>query len=224
MTREQLHIAFKIAMDKNATNIAFGSYPAFLPEEIDYWLNQGMYQEISNKFTGLNALKQPFEGSVKRAHDLEKLIRVARNVSLEKDGLYNKCTAIDFFKDKLFFVDCVFKFDNNFSETQFVKHDVADRFKTTYNNLPYIATPVVTLEDSNLVIYFDPIQMKALAYSADITYVKIPTKVEDITNDTEQEFPEYMWNEIINRAVLLALENIESQRINTKSQLNQIDE
>jgi hypothetical protein len=43
MTRDQLHIAFKIEMDKNSNNVAFGSYPAFLPEEIDYWLNQGMY-------------------------------------------------------------------------------------------------------------------------------------------------------------------------------------
>ena len=62
-------------MDKNATNIAFGSYPAFLPEEIDYWLNQGMYQEISNKFTGNNATKIGFEKSVKRVHDLENLIK-----------------------------------------------------------------------------------------------------------------------------------------------------
>jgi len=43
MTKDQLHIAFKIAMDKNATSIAFGGCPAFLDEEIDYWLNQGMY-------------------------------------------------------------------------------------------------------------------------------------------------------------------------------------
>ena len=43
MTRDQLHIAFKIAMDKNSASAAFGGCPAFLDEEIDYWLNQGMY-------------------------------------------------------------------------------------------------------------------------------------------------------------------------------------
>ena len=85
MTRGQLHIAFKIEMDKNAANIAFGSYPSFLPEEIDYWLNQGMYQEVSNKFTGLNTLKQPFEKSVKRIHDLENLIVTHNNIRMEKD-------------------------------------------------------------------------------------------------------------------------------------------
>ena len=35
MTRDQLHIAFKIAMDKNSQSIAFGGCPAFLPDEID---------------------------------------------------------------------------------------------------------------------------------------------------------------------------------------------
>lgn len=38
------------------------------------------------------------------------------------------------------------------------------------------------------------------------------------------EIPEYMQFEVINRAVELALEDIESRRIQTKSQLNQIDE
>lgn len=224
MTRDQLHIAFKIQMDKNASSIAFGSYPAFLPEEIDYWLNKGMYQEISNKFTGLNTLQQPFEGSVKRAHDLEKLIRVEKNVRLEKDTTLNKCTAIDFFKDKMFFVDCVFRFDTKLSETQFIKHDFVDRFKTTYNNLPYIATPVVTLEDSNLVIYFDPVQMDAQLYSADVTYVKIPKSVEELADSPIPEFPDYMWEEIVNTAVALALENIESPRALQKSQFNAGDE
>lgn len=41
MTREQFHSYFKVAMDKNSQSVAFGGCPAFLPEEIDYWLDQG---------------------------------------------------------------------------------------------------------------------------------------------------------------------------------------
>ena len=224
MTRDQLHIAFKIAMDKNSQSIAFGGCPAFLPEEIDYWLNQGMYQEVSNKFTGLNTLKQSFEKSTKRIHDLEKLLKTDRTVSLKKDSIYNVCVASDFFKDKMFYVDCIFRFGNKISNTVLTEHANADRFKSTYNNLPYIETPVVTIENNDLFIYFDPVSMKADNYSADVTYIKNPTKVEDITEDTGSQFSDYMWNEIVNRAVELALENIESKRVETKSQLNQIDE
>lgn len=223
MTRDQLHIAFKIAMDKNSQSVAFGGCPAFLPEEIDYWLNQGMYQEVSNKFTGLNTLKQPFEKSVKRVHDLEKLIRTEKT-SVNKDSIYNMCTVNKFFKDKMFYVDCVFRFGNKATNVLLTEHTYAGKFKNTYNNLPYIETPVATIENNNLIIYFDPISMKADTYSVDVTYVKNPTKVEDLNENTESEFPEYMWNEIVNRAVALALENIESQRTTSKSQFNQIDE
>ena len=97
MTRDQLHIAFKIEMDKCANDIAFGGCPAFLPEEIDYWLNLGMYQEISNKFTGFNSTDNAFEDNAKRVSDLEKLVTTERFVSLQKDSVYNCCRAIDFF-------------------------------------------------------------------------------------------------------------------------------
>ena len=38
------------------------------------------------------------------------------------------------------------------------------------------------------------------------------------------EIPEYMQFEVVNRAVELALEDIESKRVQTKVQLNQLDE
>ena len=223
MTRDQLHIAFKIAMDKNSQSVAFGGCPAFLPEEIDYWLNQGMYQEVSNKFTGLNTLKQPFEKSVKRVHDLEKLIRT-ESVIAEKNGKYNMCVVNDLFKDKMFYIDCTFKFGKKSANAILTEHAYASKFKSTYNNLPYVETPVATIENNDLIIYFDPISMDADSYSIEITYVKNPTNVENINGKVESEFPEYMWNEIVNRAVSLALENIESQRTTSKSQFNQIDE
>ena len=224
MTRDQLHIAFKIAMDKNSQNIAFGGYPAFLPEEIDYWLNQGMYQEVSNKFTGLNTLQQPFEQSVKRVHDLEKLIITENNIIAKKISNINECIIEGIFENKMFFVDAFFKFGAKKSNVLLIKHSETDNFKQTYDNLPYIQTPVAIIENNDLRIYFDPVSMKSDNYYMDITYVKIPTNVEDLGEEGMVEFPEYMQYEIVNRAVELALENIESKRIQTKSQLNRMDE
>lgn len=227
MTREQLHIAFKIAMDKNATNIAFGSYPAFLPEEIDYWLNQGMYQEISNKFTGNNSLQQPFEQTTKRVHDLEKLI-VTKVAVEHNDITSNVCAFRDIFKDKMFFVDGVFRFGAKEGNILLVSHDKAKKFRQTYDNIPYIPTPVATIEGNDLLVYYDPVSMKIGdkdgKYYVDITYIKNPTKVEDLGENDMTEFPEYMQHEVVNRAVMLALSNIESQRTQTQSQINQLDE
>ena len=63
--------------------------------------------------------------------------------------------------------------------------------------------------------------MNSNNYSVDITYVKYPTKVENLPADGMGEIPEYMQYEVVNRAVELALEDIESQRVQTKIQMNQ---
>ena len=75
--------------------------------------------------------------------------------------------------------------------------------------------PVAIIENNNLVVYYDPISMDSENYTIYLTCVKQP-KIE--------ELPENVQYEIISRTVLLALENIESNRSQTKSQLNQIDE
>lgn len=225
MTREQLHIAFKIAMDKNSNSIAFGGCPAFLDEEIDYWLNLALYQEINTKFTGNNASKIAFEGSTKRTHDLENLIRTDYNIAAIKEANTNRCYVANLFSNKrMFFVDAILNFNDEKANVLLVKHDDAKKFKKTYTNNPWIENPVCVIEDNTLYIYYDDISMNSNKYSVDITYVKYPTKVENLPADGMDEIPEYMQYEVVNRAVELALEDIESQRVQTKIQLNQLDE
>lgn len=225
MTRDQLHIAFKIAMDKNSKSIAFGGCPAFLPDEIDYWLNQGLYQEINTKFTGNNAMKIAFEGSVKRTHDLESLIKT-RNIAATKETNTNVCYVDKLFNDeRMFFVDAALNFGSNKANVKLVTHADAQKFKMTHSNNPWIDIPVGTIHDNRLNVYYDNVSMKADSYTIDITYVKVPKMVnETYPSAAEDELPEYMWYEIVNRAVELALEDIESRRVQTKTQLNQLDE
>lgn len=237
MTREQLHKNFKIEMDKNAANVAFGSYPAFLPEEIDHWLNQGMFQELSTKFTGRNFSQVPFEQSVKRIQDLEKLVVTDKNVPVYAEYNTNRIILNDLLtkgtnnRGRMFFVNAAINWTSDSKDlirrtpratVKMIDHSSANRFLETYNNKPWIDTPVATIEDNSLQVYVDTDSMKA-PYTIDITYVKYPTLVQDLTNDND-ELPEYMWYEIVNRSVLLALEDIESQRVQTKSQLNQTNE
>ena len=225
MTRDQLHSAFKVAMDKNAQSVAFGGCPAFLPSEIDYWLNNALYQEINTKFTGNNPSKIAFEGSIKRTHDLENLICTDNAVTATKEAGINRCFIANLFSDKrMFFVDAVLNFGNKKANVILVSHTDAQKFKKTHSNNPWIDVPVGTIHDNTLYVYYDDILMNSDTYSMDITYVKYPTKVEDLPAAGMDEIPEYMQYEVVNRAVELALEDIESQRVQTKTQLNQLDE
>lgn len=224
MTRDQLHKAFKVAMDKNAQGIAFGGCPAFLPEEIDYWLNQGLYQEINTKFTGNNASKVAFEGSTKRTHDLEGLIRTD-SVQPIKDPSTNRCYVENLYNgQRMFFIDALFKFNGEQANVVLVSHTVAQRFRKTHDNNPWIETPVGVIEDNTLYVYYDAVSMNSDSYTVDITYIKEPTKIENLPAAGMDEIPEYMQFEMVNRAVELALEDIESKRVQTKVQLNQLDE
>lgn len=225
MNREQLHKIFKIGIDKNSQSSAFGGCPAFLPEEIDHWLNQGLYQEISNKFTGNNYLKTPFEQSVKRIHDLEKLVKTDLGVRANTTPQSNNCYIVNLFNgQRMFFVDAILNFNNKKAEVKLIDHTSAKRFKKTYNNNPWIEDPVAVIEDNTLYIYYDDISMSATDFTVDITYIKFPTKIEDLPADGMNELPEYMQFEVVNRSVELALEDIESRRSQTKLQLNQLDE
>lgn len=225
MTRSEFHSYFKIAMDKNSQSVAFGGCPSFLPQEIDYWLNQGLYQEVSNKFTGNNSLRTPFEKSVKRVHDLEKLVKTDNSLVMSKATDLNQCRLDNLFNgDRMFFVDATLNYNNKKANIKLIDHDSASRFKKTYNNNPWIEEPVGVIQDNSLLVYIDDLAMNSPTYSVDLTYVKTPVKIENLPASGMSEIPEYMQFEVINRAVELALEDIESRRVQTKSQLNQIDE
>ena len=229
MTINDLHIAFKVVVDKNASGTAFGGCPAFLPAEIDLFLNQAYIEVINNKFTGTNVLKTPFEGSVKRIADLEKLIATDSAVTITLDSGTNVLRLSDFFnsagaKHRMFFVQAVLNFNTNKSTVELVDHETAKRFLKTYNNDPWVNTPVATLENNNLLVFIDTHKMLT-PYTIDITYVKYPMEIINTSGSTEiTEVPEYVLYEVVNRAAAIALENIESQRTETKIQLNNIQE
>lgn len=232
MTREELHTAFKVEIDKNSKSIAYGGCPAFLDEEIDYWLNQATLTVVNTKFTGNNTLQQAFEGSVKRIQDLEKLVKTDKAISATTETDTNRIIFSNLCgtsSNRMFFVNAVvhWKNANNnrkpTSTARLIDHTIANRFLETYNNKPWIDVPVATIEDNTLYIYVDTDNMLA-PYTVDITYIKYPTKVENLGTDGMTEIPEYMQYEIVNKAALLALEDIESKRTQSKQTLNTINE
>lgn len=225
MTVADIHKTFKLALDKNADAVAFGGCPAFLPQEIDSFLNQAYLQVIQNKFTG--SLSQiPFEGSTKRIMDLQKLVKTENELKLNVSLNSNELTLNNFHENgRMFYVNSVLNFDSKKATCVLINHDDANQFKSTYNNDPWIEKPAVTIEDNTLKVYIDKYAMKAKTYSIDITYIKEPEKINYKTpNLVINEVPDSVIYEIIERAAMIALENIESQRTATKAQMSNLQE
>lgn len=232
MNNRTAHIQFKVILDKNAQGVAFGGAPAFLPQEIDLFLNQGQDEVISNKISGNNALKVGFEGSQQRISELDALVRTDKNISSIRTE-FNEFVLENVHKDgeRLTIWGVMLKCGNYPTNCLLVDHNTAGLFKQTYNNIPWVEHPVSVLEDNKLLIYVDPIMMEDPIYAptegkyaVDITYIKKPKRFDYTKPDEELDLPDDVMTEVINRAVVLALENIESQRTAGKLQLNQLSE
>lgn len=226
MTVADIHKAFKVMMDKNAEAVDFGGCPAFLSEEIDLFLNQAFIEVISNKFTGTNVLQTPFEGSVKRVADLEGMVKTDKGISLTLDSNSNVLTLDDFSNDgqRMFYVNGVLHFNDTASNCILISHEDARKFVKMYNNDPWIDTPVAALENNTLKVMIDVHTMEA-PFTIDLTYVCYPPIIDSTAPTTDINIvPDRVIYEVINRAVVIALENIESKRAESKVQINGLQE
>lgn len=229
MKKAELHRDFKISMDKLAASTAFGGCPAFLPAEIDYWLDLAYYQIINTLFTGHNDLQIRFEGSVKRISDLQKLVKTDI-IALSKGSYPNEFVGGNFYiasgeKKRLFYVDSVLNINSKSQNTSLLDHATAINFRETYDNKPVIVNPVFTLQDDIMHIYVDSDDDSQTTANLSLTYVKQPDKIANMEDDDYiTEVPDYIQLQIVDKATLLALDNIESTRTQTKGQLNQTEE
>ena len=232
MNNRTSHIQFKVILDKNAQGVAFGGAPAFLPKEIDIYLNQAQDEILNNKISGNNPLRQGFEANLQRMSQIDKLVVTDNNLQITNQ-ITNEFLLEDVHDGgkRMMIVQFELKYGNGLAKGIIMNHQDARLFKQTYDNIPWVEHPVATLEDDNMLIYVDPIIMNSAGsmpvngkYMINLTYIKKPKRFDYTQLDEELDFPEDVMNDIINRAVVLALENIESQRTTGKLQLNQLSE
>lgn len=117
-----------------------------------------------------------------------------------------------------------------------LNHDLASKFFVTPYNLPWIKTPVCYEEDNHLYLVYDPLKEQNYIFNRGfLTYIKKPNMFvkdqydesldcfdcpEDASDDIkslyEFECEDTVAEELINLAIVFALENVQSQRLNTK--------
>lgn len=232
MTNEVAHKNLKVIIDKNAQGVAFGGAPAFLDAELDIFLNQAQNEIISNKFTGNNVLQQGFEANALRMSELDKLVCTDDNVyAVHTD--YNEFVLDNVHNDgnRLIILQVMLHMQSHQTICSMFDHTNVRLYKQTYCNTPWIEIPVYTIEDNKLYVYIDPIMMEdvnfapsAEGYEVKLTYVRPPIRFNYLQPKQELEFSDDIMEEIINRAAVIALESIESQRATTKTQINQLSE
>lgn len=228
MTTLDLHNLFKVEYDK--ANV-ISSYPSIVSEEIDVALNKAYLTLIGRKFAGNNVRNIPFEGDASSVSDLQSLITTVNlttftNVDSVNNGVKFSISSVPF----LYYVSSRLSFTNGEPlECIFTNHDFYKKAAETAINKPWLPNPVCVLENSNVVVYYDTAMNPKTGntHSLDklvLTYCKMPKKINYSSLTDVIEVNDKMCNDIVSLAVYYALETVESQRVQTKSNDIQISE
>ena len=233
MTHSDIYTKFMIEYDK--ANIT-SSYPSLTKYEIATILDKAYLALIAQKYTGNNTRRQPFESDIKAIEDLQPLIKhVITNGSKQGDNCYKFYThlgnTVQYIVDlSLEIQDKVTSQDGSNHDivpVNIVSHEIAKRFKSTINNMPWIKEPVGCIEGKTILVYVDHSIVKINGSSSflDVRYIQTPDKFAtgpgtserdyDFGN-TQFELSDEMAEELINLAIIMSTEIVESSRLTSK--------
>lgn len=223
MTHQNIYTKFLIEYDKaNVTS----SYPSFTEYEAATILDKAYLALISQKVTGNNARKAVFGEDSKTLSDLQPLIVTDNIASTEFDqdrtfinypNEYGVPLPLNF----LYFISAAAYYDtqNNIVENIILTQpQLAIKCGVTQHNDPILKNSVCFLSSDNMCVFYDKKAHSNLPNTVNIQYIKKPEKFYGTSGiDTNTfELNDSMAEELINLAVIIALENVESPRTNQK--------
>lgn len=217
MTITEFHNSFKFGLDKfDSLN-----YPNFLPAEIDLLLNQAQDMFVKQRYGSNNIKKQSFEETQKRFEDLKNVV-VRVNLTpnaYSADNINSDARFVTLPTDHWIIVQ-------ELTELQFVecgvtKTDSVYTIATQHNDYSKLIdnpfgkpnnAKVLRLMDSGKVELIPPTGSTITGYK--LTYIKKPVRMS-LTSGVTCELSDMVHQEIVNLAVSIALEGIESKRLQT---------
>lgn len=244
MTHNDIYTKYMIEYDK--ANIAT-SYPSLTDYEIATVLDKAYLALIAQKLIGNNTRRSAFESDIKAVEDLRPLVITTMVVqdtttNYVLKGVQNalKYTIPN---NLLYYISSTIQlYQSTSSDDTFVKrilpvdliqHEIAPKYYATSINLPWIKEPVCYIEGTNIVVLYDLYEVQKHnsngSNELDVTYVKkpnlfvLPNGGTDFLSNTNFELSDTMAEELINLAIVMSLEIVESARLNAKLQTKQLE-
>jgi hypothetical protein len=231
MTLKELHRNFKIELDKSEIS----SYPSFLPEEIDYWINNSIERFVKTRYSGRSIDRAGFQQTEKRTDDLRTLVVEKSYDTSNVIQDVSNSIEVDYPSDYMIMV----------GESTFITSDASswpikngvkaiqrvDPIEATIENIDSKLQSVLSEHNlridsakpirlfvNNKVRFYTDGNYRVVKYV--MTYIKNPEKLDWYSStvsidDAITMLPEHTWSEIIVLAVGLALENISDIRLNS---------
>lgn len=217
MTIQEFHIGFDVELDKT---LDF-EYPYILPEKKDYWLNKAQERFIKSRAFGNNLYRTSFEESEKRIDDLRVIVKTSDPINtthtgnnfytlLPDDYLYlvrHQCNTITSTCNT---PQLIAGIQTSNDEINILKKDP---FWEAINIEPLyyiLGTKIVYETEGDFTV-----QSSILTYIRKYAQMRYGTQYISPTTDVQCELPEHTHHEILDIAISMMLENIESPRYQT---------
>lgn len=245
MTHKDIYTKFMIEYDKaNVTT----SYPSLTDYEIATILDKAYLALIAQKLTGNNNRRSSFESDIKSIEDLRPLINTTLSTEDSSSNYILKgvqnAIKYNLPNDMLYYLSSTIQLYRNVSSDDtyvtrmlpvlLISHDDAPKYYYTSINMPWIKNPVCYLENNNIVVLYDLYEVQKYKNNGtrqlNVTYIKKPSKFvislntsPDFSETTSFELSDSMAEEMINLAIVMTLEIVESSRLSTKVQTKQLE-
>ena len=230
MTHADIYEKFMIEYDKeNVTT----SYPSLTEYEIATLLDKAYLALIAQKFTGNNMRRVPFEGDEKAVEDLQPLVSQATIAQFQLKNYGQVVFPLN--NDMMYIVDVFFRSNSSTlgEHGKQIQSKYMYKFMDSHNNKPWAKEAIYCIYDDSIVLIYKNISIIDILGNSDIqaicTYIKYPQKFVDKNKKISQqtdiifELSDGMAEELINLALVMSTEIVESPRMQTKAQLRGLE-
>jgi hypothetical protein len=217
MTIAEAHIEFDITLDKRFTS----QTPEFPPEVVDYFMNEGLARYVKTRYGKNNLYRAGFEEIQKRTDDLKNIVKTVIIETEPVDYEENVDRVdIDLAPGYWFFLRGRVLVNNEscgdkWKKLTLVQQDDLETVEGDPFNKTYYDEPVGYFEDGDIFVQNDG-SFTTPKYK--LTYLRKPAVVNVGTYGgpvVEFDMPEHTHKEIVQFAAMIAVENIESPRVQT---------
>lgn len=236
MTYNDVYKKFMIEYDKADIS---SSYPSLTIYETATILDKAMLALIAQKVTGNNSRQSVLDSDIKSSSDIQQLLTTQEpKPTILKTAEFRNERTVDAPEDILYLIKTYLLYGNKAQSqiAQVISSILADKFRQTSTNMPWIKNPVCFLENNQVHIIMDPkcFNPNNIANYTAVTvspyYIRKPkmfTDKEDktmyIQTDNKVPLSDSACEELINLAIIFACKSVENPRISTEIQTKSLE-
>lgn len=208
MTTAQLHIGVNLGVQKVASNVR----DDFLPEEVDYYLNESVKDYIKQQYSEIKTERRDIESQYVN----ENLRTLITTTELENSPVvdYLPNTVENTLpSDYLYYIFSRTKNDGQWFNNRRLEPKAIKDYVETESNSPQFREFPILIQGNKVLVIGDAVNIFSAGPKIVLTYIKEPNKVDfKVRPNEELTLPLHTHTEIVNLAVDKLLTVIQGRR------------